>query len=142
MPALTVNPLLLPLLAMVALTLMVWVRLYAVRIPEMKRNRIDPQRLAGSADKGLLKDTRASDNFINLFEVPVLFHLALVVAFLTQQVTPLVLGLAWAFVAGRVLHSLIQCSYNKVMHRFTVYSVSTSLVWVLWAVLAAGLLRA
>jgi hypothetical protein len=41
-----------------------------------------------------------------------------------------------------VLHSLIQCSYNKVMHRFTVYAVSTSLVWVLWAVLALGLLRA
>ena len=52
------------------------------------------------------------------------------------------LGLAWGFVAGRVLHSLIQCSYNKVMHRFAVYVVSTGLVWVLWAVLAMGLLRA
>ena len=57
-------------------------------------------------------------------------------------VTPLVLGLAWAFVAGRVLHSLIQCSYNKVLHRFAVYSLSTCVVWVLWLVLAAGLLRA
>ena len=131
-----------PVLAMAGLTAMVWIRLYTVRLPEMRRRRIDPQSLATSGEKaGRLQDTRASDNFINLFEVPVLFHLALVVAFLTQQVTPLVLGLAWAFVAGRVLHSLIQCSYNKVMHRFAVYVVSTSLVWVLWVVLAAGLLR-
>ena len=131
-----------PMLAMVALTLVVWLRLYLVRIPEMRRLRIDPQAVATSAQKSArLVDTRAADNFVNLFEVPVLFHLALIVAFLTQQVTPLVLGLAWAFVAGRVLHSLIQCSYNKVMHRFAVYSVSTCLVWVLWAVLAVGLLR-
>lgn len=131
-----------PMLAMVALTMIVWLRLYAVRIPEMRRLRIHPQSVATSAQKSArLVDTRASDNFNNLFEVPVLFYLALVVAYLTQQATPLVLGLAWAFVAGRVLHSLIQCSYNKVMHRFTVYVLSTCVAWVLWAVLAASLLR-
>jgi hypothetical protein len=125
MPASSVNPLLLPLLAMVALTLMVWVRLYLVRIPEMRRSRIDPQRLAGSADKGLLKDTRASDNFINLFEVPVLFYV-LVLASVAGGVTdPALLALAWTFVGLRALHSLIQCSYNRVMHRFTVYALAT-----------------
>jgi hypothetical protein len=134
--------LLFPMLAMVALTMIVWVRLYAVRIPEMRRLRIHPQAVATSAQKSArLVDTRAADNFSNLFEVPVLFYLALIVAYLTQQATPLVLGLAWVFVAGRVLHSLIQCSYNKVMHRFTVYVLSTCVVWVLWAVLAVGLLR-
>ncbi|MET0654151.1 MAG: MAPEG family protein [Pseudoxanthomonas sp.] len=131
-----------PMLAMLALTLIVWVRLYYVRIPEMRRLRIHPQAVATSAQKSArLVDTRAADNFSNLFEVPVLFHLALVVAYLTQQVTPLSVGLAWVFVAGRVLHSLIQCSYNKVMHRFIVYSLSTCVVWALWAVLAVGLLR-
>ena len=131
-----------PMLAIVALTLIVWVRLYAVRIPEMRRLRIHPQAVATSAQKSArLVDTRAADNFSNLFEVPVLFYLALIVAYLTEQVTPLTLGLAWGFVAGRALHSLIQCSYNKVMHRFTVYVVSTCLVWVLWVVLAVGLLR-
>lgn len=125
MPAIPVNPLLLPLLAMVALTLLVWVRLYTVRIPEMKRSRIHPQRLAGSADKGLLKDTRASDNFINLFEVPVLFYV-LVLATLTSGVSdPALVVLAWTFVALRAMHSLIQCSYNRVMHRFTVYALAT-----------------
>ena len=125
MPALTVNPLLLPLLAMVALTLMVWVRLYAVRIPEMKRNRIDPQRLAGSADKGLLKDTRASDNFINLFEVPVLFYVLVLASVASGVSDPALLVLAWTFVGLRALHSVIQCSYNRVMHRFSAYALAT-----------------
>jgi hypothetical protein len=125
MPNLTVNPLLLPLLAMVALTLLVWLRLYAVRIPEMKRSRIDPQRLAGSADKHLLKDTRASDNFINLFEVPVLFYVLVLATVQAGVSDGALLVLAWAFVGLRVLHSLIQCSYNRVMHRFAVYALAT-----------------
>lgn len=136
------NEALFPMLAMVALTLVVWLRMYAVRIPEMRRLKIHPQAVATSAQKSArLVDTRAADNFSNLFEVPVLFHLALIVAFLTQQTTPLVLGLAWIFVAGRALHSLIQCSYNKVMHRFAIYSLTTCVVWVLWAVLGYGLLQ-
>lgn len=125
MTGVTVHPLLLPLLAMVALTLVVWVRLYLVRIPEMKRSRIDPQRLAGSADKGLLKDTRASDNFINLFEVPVLFYVLLLATMQAGVHDAVLLALAWAFVVLRVLHSVIQCSYNRVMHRFAVYSLAT-----------------
>ena len=126
MPASTMNPLLLPLLAMVALTLVVWVRLYLVRIPEMKRSRIDPQRLAGSADKGLLKDTRASDNFMNLFEVPVLFYVLVLATMLAGVQDTLLLALAWAFVALRAMHSAIQCSYNRVMHRFSVYALATA----------------
>jgi hypothetical protein len=130
MPIPATSPFLLPLLAMVGLTLLVWLRLYQIRLAEMKRSRIDPQRLAGSADKGLLKDTRASDNFMNLFEVPVLFY-ALVLATMQSGINdPLLLLLAWCFVALRALHSLIQCSYNRVMHRFSAYALATLALFV------------
>jgi len=122
----------LPALAMAALTFVVWVRLYVVRIGEMKRERIDPQSVATSAGMAArVNDTRASDNFRNLFEV----------AALTQQVTAATLGLAWLFVGLRVMHSAIHCTYNKVMHRFPVHFASTLVLWALWGVLAVGLLR-
>jgi len=125
MPTAAAHPLLLPLLAMVGLTLLVWLRLYQLRLGEMKRSRIDPQRLAGSADKGLLKDTRASDNFSNLFEVPVLFY-ALVLATLASGIAdPALVVLAWTFVGLRAVHSTIQCTYNRVMHRFSAYALAT-----------------
>jgi hypothetical protein len=126
-----------PVFAMVGLTFAVWLRLYAVRIPEMRRRRIHPQSVATSTLKaGAYEDTRASDNFTNLFEVPVLFYVAAFTAILAGLVTPLSLGLAWAYVALRVLHSLIQCSYNKVMHRFAVYSLSCLVLLALWSYLA------
>jgi len=123
-------PLLLPLLAMVAVTLLVWLRLYQIRVAEMKRSRIQPQQLAGSADKGLLKDTRASDNFINLFEVPVLFYVLVLATMAAGISDGLLLVLAWTFVGLRALHSLIQCSYNRVMHRFSAYSLATLALFV------------
>src|SRR5687768_16717101 len=97
-----------PVLAMAALTAIVWVRMYAIRLPEMHRRGIDPQALASSAVKyGVLQDTRAADNFANLFEVPVLFYVGAFAAIAAGLVTPVSLGLAWAFVALRVVHSLI-----------------------------------
>ena len=125
MPTAAAHPLLLPLLAMVGLTLLVWLRLYQLRLGEMKRSRIDPQRLAGSADKGLLKDTRASDNFSNLFELPVLFYALVLATLASGIVDPALIGLAWAFVGLRALHSAIQCTYNRVMHRFSAYALAT-----------------
>ena len=124
------NPLLLPLLAMVGLTLLVLTRLYLMRLAEMKRSRIDPQQLAGSADKGLLKDTRASDNFSNLFEAPVLFYVLLLATIANGIDDPALLVLAWTFVALRAVHSAVQCTYNRVMHRFSAYAVATLVLFV------------
>jgi hypothetical protein len=133
----------LPALAMAALTLVVWWRMFFTRIGQMKRERIHPQAVATSAQAAArLTDSRAADNFRNLFELPVLFYLALVVAALTSQVTILTLSLAWAFVAMRTVHSAIQCSYNKVMHRFRAYVAGAIALWTLWAVIGVGLLRA
>jgi hypothetical protein len=126
-----------PVFAMVALTFAVWVRMLAVRIAEMRRRRMDPQSVATSRLKaGVYEDVRASDNFINLFEVPVLFYVAVFSAILLGLVTPLSLGLAWAYAGLRVLHSLIQCSYNRVMHRFAAYLSSGLVLLALWAWLA------
>ena len=132
-----------PAVAMVALTFVVWLRMFRVRIGQMKRERIHPQSVATSAEAAArLTDSRVADNFRNLFELPVLFYLALVVAAQADLVGPVVLAFAWAFVVLRMLHSWIQCTYNKVMHRFRAYAAGGFVLWALWAALAIGLLRA
>lgn len=135
------NLILLPAFAMAALTAIVWWRMYTMRIGEMKRERVHPQAVALSGQMAaMLKDTRAADNFRNLFELPVLFYVALVIAYATAQVTAVTLGLAWTFVVLRYAHSYIHCSYNKVMHRFQVYLFGGLVLWALWADLALGIL--
>ena len=85
-----------PALAMVALTIVVWFRMYTSRVAEMKRERIHPQAVATSAQMAArITDSRAADNFRNLFELPVLFYVALLVLAWTGHVTPVTLLLAW-----------------------------------------------
>ncbi len=130
-----------PAFVLAALTFLVWCRLYVVRIRQMKRERIHPQAVATSAQAtAKLTDSRAADNFRNLFELPVLFYLALVVAALAGIVSTVLLTLAWLFVALRIAHSAIQCTYNKVMHRFAIYMAGACALWALWAYLAFRLL--
>jgi hypothetical protein len=129
-----------PAFAMVGLTYAVWIRLYVTRIGEMKRRRIHPQSIALSGQAASrLEDTRAADNFRNLFELPVLLYVAVVVAILGGVVTPVSLGLAWAFVLLRVVHSAIHCTYNKVMHRFASYLAGGVVLALLWAYLAVAI---
>ncbi len=131
----------LPGLAMVALTFIVLGVMFRRRVAQMKRDRIHPQKVATSQQAAALySDVAPADNYRNLFEMPVLFYFALAVAAISQQTGPLVLGLAWAYVAARVLHSVIHCSYNKVMHRFRAFALSVFVLISLWSVLGYGLI--
>jgi len=127
-----------PTFAMVFLTFIVWITMYRTRVAEMKAKKIHPQKVAQSKDaKELLIDSAApANNFVNLFEVPILFYALNILVYLTEQGDDLFLVLLGGFVASRYIHSYIQITYNQVMHRFRVYVAGASLVWVGWGVLA------
>ena len=119
--------------AMAILVAAVGLRLYLCRVSEMRRKRVPPQAVALSAQMAAVaEDTRASDNFRNLFEIPVLFY-ALIAMALAVRHTPdwLVQG-AWGFVALRYLHSFIQCTYNRVFHRLPAFLAGFVLLLTLW----------
>lgn len=119
--------------AMVLLVLIVGLRMYLVRVNEMKTKRIDPQSIATSAQAASqLKNTQAADNFKNLFEVPVLFYALIAVAISLGDVPAWLTIGAWVFVALRYIHSFIHCTYNKVMHRFLAFMLSFMLIGALW----------
>ncbi len=118
---------------MVLLTFFVGLRLFAVRVQEMREQRIHPQTASTSLQMASqLKNVQAADNFKNLFEVPVLFYALCATALAVSHVpTWLAIG-AWLFVALRVAHSFIHCTYNKVMHRFPVFMLGFGVVVALW----------
>lgn len=125
--------------ALALLTFGVGIRMLLMRVREMKASRIHPQSVALSAQRSTaFQDSRASDNYNHLFELPVLFYglCALAVA---SQVIPAWLPwaawaawAAWAFVVSRYVHSVVQCSYNKVMHRFLIFVIGFVLLALMW----------
>lgn len=122
-----------PLFAMALLVAVVTGFMLRERVGEFTSRRIHPQKLPSSSQmQGVLENTRAADNYKNLFEMPVLFYLLCALLYMSQQVSVGMLIAAWAYVALRYLHSYIHIGYNKVMDRFKVFITSASLLYGMW----------
>jgi hypothetical protein len=127
------QPLIAACLAMVLLSFIVGARLLYTRVNEMRSKRIHPQAAATSVQVAArLENVQASDNFRNLFEVPVLFYALVAVALATHHTPDWLVTGAWVYVALRVAHSAIHCTYNKVMHRLAVFLASFWVIVGLW----------
>lgn len=122
-----------PVSILVLWTFAIGFRMFCLRIAEMQRYKISPDSIALSQTRSeRLKDSRASDNYNHLFEQPILFYLLSVVVVLVQYVPTGYLFMAWSFVILRIIHSIIQCTINKVMWRFSIFMVSYILLGFMW----------
>jgi len=136
------NSMLTPVLALIVWTLIVWIWMYATRLPAMQRLKIAPQQgaLAGSLDILPPPARQVADNYNHLLEQPTIFYALVFYVVLSGHSDPLAIDLAWAYVALRVVHSLIQCTVNRVTLRFLVFALSTLVLMALAAKEAAALL--
>lgn len=118
-----------PVLALIIWTLLIWILMYARRIPAMQAAKIAPDTAKSPngdwKSKLPLKVEAAAHNYNHLLEQPTIFYAFMFWAALTETMNPIIIYLAWAYVGLRVLHSLIQVSAGPVMVRFSIFSLST-----------------
>lgn len=129
-------PLYIPMALMLILTFLVWCFMYYKRIGYSIANRIDAEKLYSPAQvaKLLPDDVNApSNNLKNLFEMPVLFYVAIIVAALHNDHSITSNLSAWSFVFFRFCHSGFHCFNGKVMSRFICYLLSSLALFVLMA---------
>ena len=123
-----------PVLLLVCWTLIMWLWMYATRIPAMTKAGVDPDdaRHPGTyADKLPANVRAAADNYNHLHEQPTIFYALMVFAALTGGADGLMLNLAYGYVGIRVLHSLIQVLSPKVMLRFLAFAVGSIVLFVM-----------
>jgi hypothetical protein len=116
-----------PVIALIAWTLLVWVWMYALRIPAMTAANIDADdaKHPGSLD-GLPSRVRAvADNYNHLHEQPTVFYALAFYSHLAGAADTTNVNLAWTYVTLRVIHSVVQNTANKVMLRFSVFCLSS-----------------
>lgn len=115
-----------PVFAMMFLTMIVWIYMYAKRIPfinslDIEPNQITPAELSRLSPPSV---SNPSDNLKNLFELPTIFYGLAVILYITGQVDAFYLWSAWVFVLFRALHSVVHCTINIVILRFVLYALS------------------
>ena len=126
----TNSPLLGPIVALVAWTLVMLVWMAATRLPAMKKVGIDITKRVGGRGQnleGVLPDqvNWKAHNFTHLHEQPTIFYAITLVLAMMEQNHPINVWLAWGYVVFRVLHSIVQSTVNKVKFRFPLFALST-----------------
>ena len=127
------NSMLTPVLVLVCLSLLIWIWMYATRIPAMRRAKLDPDAAMHPGDLNVLPSEvrRVADNYNHLMEQPTIFYALVFYIYLAGLVDPFYVGLAWAYVGLRVIHSVVQCTVNRVPLRFLVFSLSTLVLMIM-----------
>lgn len=130
-----------PLFAMVALVFFVLFRLGTLRVRALKARRVDMAFYKTYQGADEPDDVRAvSRHFVNLFEMPVLFYLVIVLFYLAELVSLIALLLAWTYVVLRYCHSAIHLGSNVVSLRFKFYIASCMVLLATWLLLFIQLL--
>lgn len=136
------NSILTPALALICWTLVMWIWMYATRIPAMQKARINPATLQEKSELDVLPKEvrRIADNYNHLHEQPVIFYALIFYAALAGSASAVMIYAAWAYVALRIAHSLIQALWNYIPVRFTVFMLSSLTLLFITAINVGALL--
>ena len=124
------HPLLQPVVALLAWSMVMFVWMYATRIPAMMKSGVDARTKVGGVGKDLDAILPAevqwkAQNYNHLMEQPTLFYAACLVLVVSGCDSVIALYAAWTYVALRVVHSLIQSISNRVIHRFAIFLLAS-----------------
>ena len=124
--------LLLPAFVQFVLTVYVLIRqgqgrVRAVRSGQVKRADIDTKTAYSETVQ------KFANNYVSQFELPVLFYVVLGFALATELIDFELIGLAWAFVGSRLVHSFVHTGRNRIATRFKVFVAGLVFLVGMWA---------
>ena len=116
-----------PVLALVGWTFVMWFWMYATRIPAMQRANVDMAEMSRTNAKLDLpaEVARVADNYNHLHEQPTIFYALALATQVAGAADGVAVGLAWTYVASRVVHSLVQATRNVIPLRFAVFAIGS-----------------
>ena len=123
-----------PVVVLLVWTMVIWIWMYATRLPAMGRAGIDGKTMVGTTGrslrddlvaKGEVKASWVADNYNHLHEAPTTFYAVAIVLALVGQGDGLNATIAWVYVALRIAHSLFQILSNRVLIRFALFMLSS-----------------
>ncbi|MEZ5920902.1 MAG: MAPEG family protein [Parvularculaceae bacterium] len=124
-----------PVLALVVWTLIVWIWMYATRLPAMTKAGIKPNdAIHPGSLSGLPASVRVvADNYNHLHEQPTIFYALAIYSHLVGVSDQFNVSLAWGYVALRVAHSIAQIVLKQVPVRFTFFAFGSIVLMIIAA---------
>ena len=122
-----------PLLGMVLLTFIVGIKMLLSRIKAIKEDGMNPAFfLLNRGAKQPEYLTKVSHHYENLFELPLLFYVSIILIYATNNVDYLYLILTVSFAVTRYIHAYIHITYNNLLHRRNAFFVGSIILFIIW----------
>ena len=130
------SPIFAPAIVLVLWSLFMLAWLALTRLPAMARAGLDLGKVVGSRGanlEGVIPDrvNWKSHNYAHLMEQPTIFYATVVILGVVGAGDGINLQLAWAYVAIRIAHSIVQATWNRVAVRFSLFCLATTALLVL-----------
>lgn len=104
------------------------------RFTAVRRGEVFPEDFRfGESDRVSTYVAIPNRAMMNLLELPLLFYVICLMALVGNAVTPVMLILAWAYVALRTIHVAIHLTYNNVVHRLIPFALGNFVLMAMWA---------
>jgi len=125
---------LLPLFVEVILTFLLWVFMAALRTRDFSTGAVRPEQIALREPNWPPRTQQFAYSFANQFEMPVLFYVLTILAYVTHLAGLIFVILAWIFVIFRILHAYVHVTSNIVRLRGALYGVAVVALALNWAI--------
>lgn len=123
-------------LAQIGLAIVLYAMLIRARFAAANDPATDRKKLAYDQSAWPLPARLISNSVSSQFELPVLFYAGALFAFQFGAIDWVSAGLAWVFVATRIIHAIIHTGKNIVMQRFGAFVSGFIALVIFWAYLA------
>jgi hypothetical protein len=125
---------LLPLFVEVILTFALLFWAGALRSSDLRTGAVRPEQIALREPNWPKRTAQVSNAYANQCELPVLFYVLTILAWVTTKAGVVFVALAWIFVLFRLLHAFVHVTSNAQQLRGALFGVGAMVLAVMWAI--------
>jgi len=136
----SVQAILLPVFALVALTFSLLFLTGYSRVASVRRGETKVRDIALGQLNWPEHITKIGNSYNSQFQLPVLFYVVVILAYVLRTADLLFVVLSWLFVATRLGHAYLHVTSNHVGRRFNAFSAGFAVLVVMWIMFAVRIL--
>ena len=138
----TIQMVLLPVLVQVALTFGLLLWMASARTGSVRRGETKIRDIALGQAAWPAKATQISNCYDSQFQLPLLFYVLVILAWITKHADLIFVVMAWIFVLLRIAHAYVHTTSNHVPTRFRIFAAGVFVLLLMWIIFAVRILLA
>jgi hypothetical protein len=136
----SVESILAPVFVQVALIFVLMFYTFGVRTAALRRRDVRIADIVLGQQNWPPRATQVGNAYNNQFQLPLLFFVLVILAYMLKKADLLFVLMSWIFVISRILHAFIHVTTNRLQTRFMIFAVGAIVLLIMWIIFALRVL--